>query len=225
MVVVTGDVQPAAIVPMIERHFGGFTPARRRTGRRRPTPRQPSRRSTPCWSATRPSRPASRSNVVLPFDRPARQSGQGEAGAARAAGRRHAQPAPGQPRSAGRGAVRARRGRRQFDLAPAARIATAPARRRPPETWREALAAGEQELRRALDHGFSAGRARRGAGDLRNQLETAAAVRRPARSADLADQLVDAIADDAGVQLAGNRSRRSSTTCVRGLRPADIDQA
>ena len=74
------------------------------------------------------------------------------------------------------GCSRARRSRAPppvaFDLAPVARIALVqPAAT--PETWREALAVGEQELRRALTYGFHRPSSTEELAIFRNELDTA----------------------------------------------------
>ena len=174
MVVVTGDVRPDAVAAIDRAAFrrlrasrGGARPIRpTRTLRRRA-------RSTPCWSATRPCRRASRLNVVLPYDdRPTAWSRSATACAS-------SWPAPC---SAGAwrawGCSRARRSRARPPVRsiwrPAARIALVQLTATP-ETWREALAVGEQELRRALTYGFTQAELDEELAIFRNELETAAA--------------------------------------------------
>jgi zinc protease len=62
-----------------------------------------------------------------------------------------------------------------------------------PEQWSAALAAGEQELRRALEHGFTAGELTEAAANIANQLEQAAKTASTRHSNRLADELVQTI--------------------------------
>ncbi len=63
------------------------------------------------------------------------------------------------------------------------------------ELWREALAVGEQQLRSALQYGFTEGELRIAAANLRNDLEQAAAAAPTRRSPDLADAMVHQFVD------------------------------
>ena len=64
-----------------------------------------------------------------------------------------------------------------------------------PDQWQAALAVAEQELRRALEHGFQPEELAEAVAEMRNDLEqavkTAATRRSPALAADLADDLLD----------------------------------
>jgi zinc protease len=60
-----------------------------------------------------------------------------------------------------------------------------------PATWKEALGLIEQELRRALEFGFTAGELREAGADVTNRLEQAVKTASTRRSPNLADALVD----------------------------------
>lgn len=62
-----------------------------------------------------------------------------------------------------------------------------------PEQWRAALAVGEQELRRALEHGFQPAELREAVAGLRNRLEQAVRTAPTRRSEGLAAELTDTI--------------------------------
>ncbi|MDQ6626044.1 MAG: insulinase family protein [Verrucomicrobiota bacterium] len=62
-----------------------------------------------------------------------------------------------------------------------------------PEQWREALATGEQELRRALEHGFTRAELIEAAANLTNQLEQAAKTASTRHSNQLANELVETV--------------------------------
>ena len=59
-----------------------------------------------------------------------------------------------------------------------------------PEQWRDALAVGEQELRRALEHGFSAAELKEAAANIANQLEQAAKTASTRHSNHVANEIV-----------------------------------
>ena len=221
VIVVTGDVRPEAIAASIERHFGGFTQAEAAPAD--PAHAMPPPRALDAMLVSDPALPTRVSlNVVLPYDdRPDSLVTQRDrlrellAGAMLSRRLESLGLRPGAPFS--RAAAGA------FDLAPAARIALVQLTATP-ETWREALAVGEQELRRALTHGFTQAELDEELAIFRNELETAAAGAKTREAASLADQLVDTIADkavftspDTDVALLGE--------LTRDLRPADIDQA
>lgn len=65
-----------------------------------------------------------------------------------------------------------------------------------PEQWQAALAVGEQELRRALEHGFTADELKEAAANFANRLEQAAKTAATRHSDSLADELVQVILDD-----------------------------
>ncbi|CAN5471470.1 insulinase family protein [soil metagenome] len=64
-----------------------------------------------------------------------------------------------------------------------------------PEQWKEALAVGEQELRRALEHGFTPGELNEAAANIANQLEQAARTASTRHSNRIADEIVKSIID------------------------------
>ncbi|MBA2432191.1 MAG: insulinase family protein, partial [Chthoniobacterales bacterium] len=65
-----------------------------------------------------------------------------------------------------------------------------------PEQWSAALAAGEQELRRALEHGFTRAELTEAAANMVNSLEQAVKTASTRRSQNLADQITGSIAGD-----------------------------
>ena len=62
-----------------------------------------------------------------------------------------------------------------------------------PEQWKAALAAGEQELRRALEHGFTSAELTEAAANRRNHLEQAVKTASTRRSNQLADEIVQSV--------------------------------
>lgn len=219
IVLVSGDVQPATVAAMIERHFGDLAPAG-------PTPEpsqadEPVARGLDAFMFSDPGLPTSVSlNFVLPFDdRPDSLAKQSDRLRELLAGlmlQRRLDSLglqPGAPFSASSAGV--------MDLPPAARIGTVKLTTTP-EQWQAALATAEQELRRALSFGFSQAELDQALAILRNQLETIASRASTKRASDLADDLVDSIGDQAvfttpesDVQLLAQLSQ--------DLTPADID--
>jgi zinc protease len=65
-----------------------------------------------------------------------------------------------------------------------------------PHQWADALAVADQELRRALEHGFQAAELREATAEVRNALEQAVRRAPTRRSPELAMELISAIADD-----------------------------
>ncbi len=64
-----------------------------------------------------------------------------------------------------------------------------------PEQWNAALAVGEQELRRALEHGFTKAELTEAAANMDNQLEQAAKTASTRHSNQYADEIVEALLD------------------------------
>ncbi|MGI8820445.1 MAG: M16 family metallopeptidase [Chthoniobacterales bacterium] len=62
-----------------------------------------------------------------------------------------------------------------------------------PQQWETALAAGEQELRRALEHGFSPAELKEAAANLTNQLEQAARTASTRHSNEYADEIAESV--------------------------------
>lgn len=221
IVVVTGDVQPANVVPMIERHFGDLAAS----GEQPPLP--PDGRLQPrglgALMFSDPGLPAKVSlNVVLPYDaRPDSLAKQGDRVREMLAGlmlqRRLDSLAlqPGAPfSSAGAGVM---------DLPPTARLGIV-SLTTTPDQWAAALAQGEQELRRAVTYGFSQTELDQALAIFRNQLETTAAGASTRQVSALADQLVDAIGDDE-VYTSPETDLQLVDELAKGLTPADIDAA
>ena len=121
------------------------------------------------------------------------------------------------------GAAFSRAGAGVMDLAPAARIGMV-SLTATPETWRAALAVGEQELRRALTYGFSPTELTEALAILRSQLQATAAGATTRHAPDLADQLVDAITNDA-VYTSPETDLQLLAKLTDGLTVADIDVA
>ena len=93
-----------------------------------------------------------------------------------------------------------------------------------PETWRQALAIAEQELRRALEHGFPAEELDQELAIFRSDLQTAAAGAGTRESSTLAEQLLNAISDhDVFTSPATDLALVDQLT--RDLKPADVDRA
>src|SRR5690606_16184887 len=65
-----------------------------------------------------------------------------------------------------------------------------------PQQWADALAVADQELRRALEHGFQPAELREVVASTRNALEQAVRTAATRRSAALAMQLISAVADE-----------------------------
>ncbi len=65
----------------------------------------------------------------------------------------------------------------------------------PPGQWQAALALGEQELRRALQFGFTAAELREAVANLRNELQQAAATAPTRRSPDLVGEIIDSLVE------------------------------
>lgn len=221
IVVVTGDVRPAAVADMIARHFGDLVPAG--PAPEPPAPDEPATHGLDALMFTDPGLPAIVAlNFVLPFDdRPdslAKQSGRLRELLAGLMLQRRLDSLglqPGAPFSAAEAGV--------MDLAPAARIGIVNLTTTP-EQWQAALAAGEQELRRALSYGFSQAELDQALSILHNQLDTIAARASTRHASSLADQLVDAIGDRV-VYTSPERDVQVLAALSRDLTPADIDAA
>jgi zinc protease len=91
-----------------------------------------------------------------------------------------------------------------------------------PERWRDALAAGEQELRRALAHGFSEAELADAVADFRGRLEARAAGAPTRDTVDLARELVAAIAEGR-IFSSPATDLEVSDRLTRGLRASDIE--
>ena len=221
VVVVAGDVDPAAVAAAIETHFAGLTsplgaPAD-------PVQGPPAPRGLDALLVSDPGLPASVSlNFVLPYDsRPDSLAKQGDqlkvllAGAMLSRRLDSLGLQPGAPFSqAGAGVM---------ELAPVARIASLRLTTTP-ETWRQALAVAEQELRRAVEHGFTAEELAQEIAIFRSDLQTAAAGAGTRESSALAEQLVAAVGDhDVFTSPATDLELVDQLT--RELKPADVDQA
>ena len=63
------------------------------------------------------------------------------------------------------------------------------------EQWRDALGVGEQELRRALEHGFQPAELTEAVANFRNSLEQAVKTARTRRSPELADEIAESLLD------------------------------
>ena len=110
-----------------------------------------------------------------------------------------------------------------IELAPAARIASLRLTTTP-ENWRQALAIAEQELRRAVEHGFTAEELDQELAIFRSDLQTAAAGAGTRESSTLAEQLLNAISDhDVFTSPATDLALVDQLT--RDLKPADVDRA
>jgi zinc protease len=222
VVVVTGDVEPAAVAAEIAARFGGFAqPAGAPADPDHAVPEP--RREADALLFSDPGYPASLSlNAVLPFDRrPDSLAKQGDrlrqALASLILGRRL------QSLGLRQGAPFTQAGVGISDLPPVARIASLRLAIAP-ERWREALAVAEQELRRAIRHGFTEAELQEQLAIVRSQLQAAAASASTRKTGELADSLVEAIADEE-VFTAPGTDLALFEALVRGLRPADIDRA
>ncbi|MGD9510366.1 MAG: M16 family metallopeptidase [Geminicoccaceae bacterium] len=221
IVIVTGDVQPAGVEELIQRHFGNLAPSG--PAPEPPPADKPMAHSLDAAMFTDPGLPASVAlNVVLSFDdRPDSLAKQSDRLRELLAGmmlQRRLDSLglkPDAPFSAAGTGV--------MDLPPAARLGIVNLTTTP-EQWQAALAAGEQELRRALTYGFSQAELDQALAILRNRLETIAARASTRRASDLADQLVDAIGDEV-VYTSPATDLQLLTELSRGLSPADVDAA
>lgn len=222
VVIATGEVDPAAVVAVIERHFGGF--AQIEAAPVDPVHAQPAPRPLDAMLVSDPALPTRISlNVVMPYDdRPDSMATQRDSLHELLAGAMLSRRLESLGLQAGAPFSRAAAG--AFDLAPAARIALIQLTATP-ETWQAALAAGEQELRRALTYGFSQAELDEALAIFRNQLETAAAGARTREAAELADQLAGAIAGQDAVFTSPDADLELFGELTRELRPTDIDMA
>lgn len=221
VLVVAGDVQPATIVPMIGARFGGLTqPA--------DAPADPvyaalAERGLDAMLFSDPGLPATVSlNVVVPFDpRPDTLTKEKQELRELLTGSMLERRLDSLGRQAG--APFAQAGIGASDLRPEARIATLRLRATG-DDWRAALAAGEQELRRALEHGFSEVELTEQLAIYRSQLQAAAASAATRESSDLAAGLVGAVADE---QVFSSPATDLAVfeELAQGVQPADIDQA
>ena len=221
VVVVTGDVQPDAVAASIAKHFGDFVqPAAAPAD---PVQPPPAARPLDAMLVSDPALATRVSlNLVLPYDdRPdslTRQRERLEELLAASLLDRRLESLGLQP-----GAPFSSTSTGAFDLAPAARIALV-SLTTTPETWRQALAAGEQELRRAVTYGFSQAELDAELAVLRNRLDTAAAGAATREPNELADQLVDVVADGA-VYTSPQADVQLLAELSRDLGPDDVHDA
>jgi zinc protease len=221
VVVVAGDVDPAVVAASIHAHFGSLTQPP--SAPADPPQEAPKPRGLDALLVSDPGLPATVAlNYVLPYDaRPDSLAKQGDqlrrllAGAMLSRRLESLGLQPAAPFSqAGAGA---------FELAPAALIASLRLTTTP-ENWRQALTVAEQELRRALEHGFSADELVQELAIFRSDLQTAAAGAGTRESSTLAEQLVGAIGDhDVFTSPATDLALVDQLT--RDLKPSDVDQA
>ncbi len=221
VVVVAGDIESDAVAKLIETHFGGFE---------QPADAPPDPQFGPVpergLDALLVSDPGLRTsislNTVLPYnDRPDSLAKERDqllqvlAGAM--IGRRLDSIAlsPGAPFARGSASL--------SDLPPAAQIASVQLVTTP-ETWKAALAAGEQELRRALQYGFGEAELAEQLAIFRSGYTAAAASAATRESSALAGQLVDAIADD-GVFTSPANDLAVFDRLTEGLSAGDVDAA
>ena len=221
VLVVAGDVQPATIVPMIEARFGDL--AQPAAAPADPVYAAPVERGLDAMLFSDPGLPATISlNFVLPFDpRPDSLAKEKQELRELLAGSMLERRLDSLGRQAG--APFAQAGVGASDLRPEARLATLRLRATG-DDWRAALAAGEQELRRALEHGFSTVELTEQIAIFRSYLQAAAASAATRESSGLADGLVDAISGD---QVFSSPATDLAVfeEFARSLQPADIDQA
>ena len=221
VVVVTGDVEPAAVAKLIEERFGSFVqPADAPAD---PAVAPMADRGLDAMLVSDPGLRTSISlNTVLPYDHRkdslAKERDQLLEMLASAMLSRRLDRIALSP-----GAPFANAGAGVSELPPAARIATVRLVTTP-ETWTAALAAGEQELRRALEYGFSDAELAEQLAIFRSGYTASAASASTRETPDLAAQLVNAIDDD-GVFTTPANDLAVFDELTKGLRPADTDQA
>ncbi|MFO1068831.1 MAG: insulinase family protein [Geminicoccaceae bacterium] len=192
IVVVVGDVDPAAVAKMIEAQFGPLPqPA---TEPPPPAASPPATTATDALVVLDPALPATLAiaQVLPPDDRPDSLALQrdrvAEYLALTSLNRRLRSKGlePGAPFVAAMAGT--------SDMPPVARLALLQLTISG-DRWREAMAAVEQELRRALTYGFEQSELDASLAALRQELETAARSAATRESADVADQLTDVVAD------------------------------
>ena len=96
------------------------------------------------------------------------------------------------------------------------------------DLWRDALGVGEQELRRALEHGFQPAELTEAVANFRNSLEQAVKTARTRRSPELADEIAESLLDrdvwtsaEDDLALYGPALAKISVDdCLRGMRDA-----
>ena len=221
VLVVAGNVQPATVVPMIEARFGGLAqPAEALAD---PEFTAPAARGLDAQAFTDPGLPTTISlNFVQPFDhRPDSLATQRRQLLEVLAGSMLERRLDSLGRQAGAPFARAAVG--ASDLSPEARIATVRFATTP-EDWPAALAAGEQELRRALEHGFSPAELAEQLAIYRSQLQAAAARASTRESANLADALVEAVVDER-VFSSPATDLAVFEELAQGVQPAEVDRA
>ena len=221
VVVVAGDVDPTAVRAAIESHFASLTQTPGAPAD--PAQEPPKSRDLDAMLFSDPGLPASVAlNFVLPYDsRPdslLKQSDQLRVLLAGAMLSRRLESLGLQP-----GAPFSQAGAGVIELAPAARIASLRLTSTP-ENWPQALAIAEQELRRAVEHGFTAEELDQELAIFRSDLQTAAAGAGTRESSTLAEQLLNAISDhDVFTSPATDLALVDQLT--RDLKPADVDRA
>ena len=219
VVVVTGDVDAAAVAKAIEDRFSGF--AQPAGAPADPTyPPLPERGLDAVLISDPGLTPTVSLNRVLPYvDAPDSVAEQRrrwrEMFAGSILGRRLDLIGlqPGAPFSGAGAGV--------SDLPRAARLATVQVSTTP-ETWKAALAVAEQELRRALTHGVAQVEIDEIAASFRSRLQALAAGQSTRETTELAEQLVDVVADD-GVFSTPATDLELFEQMLAGLTPADID--
>lgn len=110
-----------------------------------------------------------------------------------------------------------------YDLPPEATMVTLELQTEA-ESWRKALAAGEQQLRAALVHGFAEAELAEMLAILRSELETAAARAATRETPELADQLAEVIAEER-VFTSPAADLVLLEELTRGLTVAEVDAA
>ncbi|HMR29396.1 MAG TPA: insulinase family protein [Geminicoccaceae bacterium] len=219
VVIVTGDVAPAAVARAIEERFGGFTQPADAPG----DPSYPplAERGLDAILVSDPGlTPTVSLYRVLPYvDRPDSIAEQQrlwrEMFAGSILGRRLDLIGlqAGAPFSGAGAGV--------SDLPPTARLATVQVTTTP-ETWKAALTVVEQELRRALTFGVSQVEIDEIAASFRSRLQALAAGQSTRETPELAEQLVDVVADE-NVFSTPATDLKLFEQMVAGLTPADID--
>lgn len=219
VVIVTGDVDPAAVAKTIQERFGGFVQPAGAPGD--PTYPPLAERGL---DATLISDPGLTTTVslyrVLPYvDRPDSVAEQQrmwrELIAGSILGRRLDLIGlqAGAPFSGAGAGV--------SDLKPTVRLATVQVTTTP-ETWKAALAVAEQELRRALTFGVSQVEIDEIAASFRSHLQALAAGQSTRETPELAEQLADVVADDAVFSTPATDLELLERT-LKQLTPADVD--
>ena len=221
VVIVTGDVDAAAVAALIAERFSGF--AQPVGAPADPVMPPVAERGLDATLGRDPGLPTTVSlNRALPYvDRPDTIENQKRmwreilAGALLSRRLQQLSLQPGAPFSSG--------GAGASDLPPAARLATLQLTTTP-ENWQKSLAVAEQELRRALTFGFAQVELDEVAASFRSRLQTLAAGQSTRDSSELAEQLVDVIRDDS-VFSTPETDLVLFDRMLAQLTPADVDAA